>query len=519
MRYHIYTDARRTTGEVAAADTVAFYTDAGCTTLATLYSAISGGTTLDNPYTVPSSGIISVYVTQERLYVIPEGDDTGRLIYAANPATSTINVRDYGATGDGTTDDTAAFQAAIDACEAQYLDFGALGNKGHPVLYIPPGIYLVDGFEIDFTGFKCEGAGSYQTILKIATGGTGFRFGGPFDSTPAHNYVGSGYSQGWEVSGLTLSRAGTCSYTSIDTYTETGIRDNGAGTATLRDVRFYDLQYGFASPYGCDYQWVYGCDFNRCDVGIYYGPGCQQVNHFGTTFCVNHRDLVLEWSMHANFYGCTHNEFKDRAIDIKIPAISEFGIDITGIGLAWAQELCLTWHGLWMETGAGWGTSWAPEEFIRIGTEADHTAGRYLRNVRFHDTYVCAGTGTMGTPTNPAFLRCEGGSEVLIDHIEVEGNYIDHIVAHPVDHYPTVTVNDYDQIDGYDPIDTFEYGSGGMRETDSFTGNRQGAGATAPVTGVWGQGDVYWNTGAVHGGYAGWIYTDEGWQTFGVITS
>lgn len=44
------------------------------------------------------------------------------------------NVKGYGATGDGTTDDTAAIQAAVDAC----------GQAGGGVVFFPPGNYKVD---------------------------------------------------------------------------------------------------------------------------------------------------------------------------------------------------------------------------------------------------------------------------------------------------------------------------------------------------------------------------------------
>lgn len=46
-----------------------------------------------------------------------------------------FNVRDYGATGDGTTDDTAAVQAAVTAC----------GNAGGGTVYCPPGNYYFAG--------------------------------------------------------------------------------------------------------------------------------------------------------------------------------------------------------------------------------------------------------------------------------------------------------------------------------------------------------------------------------------
>jgi hypothetical protein len=94
------------------------------------------------------------------------------------------NVRDLGAVGDGTTDDTKALQAAIDATPA-----GAV--------YLPPGRYLVSDFiRITRSGVVLRGAGPEQSILwfprgldaihprarKTATGGpaSGYSFDGAF---------------------------------------------------------------------------------------------------------------------------------------------------------------------------------------------------------------------------------------------------------------------------------------------------------------------------------------------------
>jgi hypothetical protein len=94
------------------------------------------------------------------------------------------NVRDFGAVGDGTTDDTRAIQAALDATPA-----GAV--------YLPPGRYLVSDFiRITRSGVVLRGAGPEQSILwfprgldaihprarKTATGGpaSGYSFDGAF---------------------------------------------------------------------------------------------------------------------------------------------------------------------------------------------------------------------------------------------------------------------------------------------------------------------------------------------------
>jgi len=81
---------------------------------------------------------------------------------APDPGTATkTNVRDFGAVGDGTTDDTKALQAAIDATPA-----GAV--------YLPPGRYLVsDYLRITRSGVVLRGAGPEQsTPLRFPAAST-----------------------------------------------------------------------------------------------------------------------------------------------------------------------------------------------------------------------------------------------------------------------------------------------------------------------------------------------------------
>jgi hypothetical protein len=62
-----------------------------------------------------------------------------------------INVKDYGACGDGSTDDTAAVQQAIDAAAER-----------QETVYLPAGIYPVSGLRIhDYTGIKGDAGWSY----------------------------------------------------------------------------------------------------------------------------------------------------------------------------------------------------------------------------------------------------------------------------------------------------------------------------------------------------------------------
>ena len=84
---------------------------------------------------------------------------------------SPVNVKDFGAVGDGVTDDTAAIQAATLACET--------AKKG---LFFPSGTYLVSDTIICKTNWHGENSTNYWqgdetgTIIKTTGAGTGARW-------------------------------------------------------------------------------------------------------------------------------------------------------------------------------------------------------------------------------------------------------------------------------------------------------------------------------------------------------
>jgi Pectate lyase superfamily protein len=69
----------------------------------------------------------------------------------------TVSVKDFGAVGDGVTDDSAAFAAAIAASKN---------------IFIPEGTYLVDTVLVTGDGYNIQGASPTSTIIKARTSAT-----------------------------------------------------------------------------------------------------------------------------------------------------------------------------------------------------------------------------------------------------------------------------------------------------------------------------------------------------------
>jgi hypothetical protein len=73
-----------------------------------------------------------------------------------------LNVKDFGVVGDGVTDDTVAFQAALDATVNMTTGFAGTGRT----LIVPNGVYLVGDLAIRWTGTRLVGESKYGTLLK-----------------------------------------------------------------------------------------------------------------------------------------------------------------------------------------------------------------------------------------------------------------------------------------------------------------------------------------------------------------
>jgi hypothetical protein len=92
------------------------------------------------------------------------------------PIGAMVSVREFGAVGDGVTDDTAALQRALQSGRETSRDF-----FGQPsVLHFPPGTYLVrDTLAWDGCCLTLQGSGSLVTRIRLAAAAPGFGAGAP----------------------------------------------------------------------------------------------------------------------------------------------------------------------------------------------------------------------------------------------------------------------------------------------------------------------------------------------------
>ena len=495
-RYHGI--IRAFAGSGLASTSVYVYSNAAGSTLASIYNA--GGSGIGNPTTTSDRGAIDVYSPRAALWYKVSGDTVVQPL-PRHGAEITFNVMDYGATGDGATNDTAAFQAAFDAIEALGVSGGLGEPYGRPGLYIPAGLYVVDGFEINFRNLVIKGAGSKNTQIKL-TGATPFLTFGTYDSTPAGAHIGE--AQGSNLSGFEITTTGTWGYASLDSQTRVGIRDNGSGWMRLEDVHFLGLKYGLYAPYGHDYCWYYDCDFTCCLIAAYYGPGSQQINHFGTSFAINDQSMVIEHAFQGNLWGCTFNEPRARDLNFGSPDTLHSGAATTNLPLA--KELNWQVNGCWFETGAGWGAGWAPTEHILVG---DHDETNVVRGIHIYNTCLVSGTTGMGEHAGGvvyAFLNADKGHDIDIDRIQVSGTYIEAIVTGATSSNPRISVKDYNLMDGFEPgpaiFDPWEAGETQFhqwRETSgtypSTTQSGSGAVVVAEARGNTGAGSRLWHSG------------------------
>ena len=235
-----------------------------------------------------------------------------------------VNVNDFGAKGDGVTDNTEAFKRAIKAC------------KKNTALLIPAGVYMIaDTICINKSGIAIRGSGKDKTTIFIKNGLE--------QLYPKYNKLGYHNQTPWSWGGSMISFTGNISDIGIENLSIRFPDSLYAGH------NFHERAYnaiGFSN--GAHDGWVRNVDIIGADVGIWIEKSANHITAEDWTLQMGPERAAQDLSGHhgVNIYG-GHNllqYFEIRAIyqhDLSVESDSSvYNIFRCGKG----KDLCIDHH-------------------------------------------------------------------------------------------------------------------------------------------------------------------------------
>ncbi len=441
--YRYYGIIRAFTGGALASQSVYVYDDAAGTSLADLFD--SSGSGIANPTTTNSRGAIDIYSPRGALWYKVAGDTAVQPLPRMGVG-GVINVKDYGALGDGVTDDTAAFNAAIEAALAYATYSGSGSAYSRPIIYVPSGKYVV-GALTPITaggGVTIRGDGKWATELRLKSGETGPIFAqGAYTATPSSWWSTGSATDGANVTyeGFNIIDPDGDNYPSAGSRDSTAFADYGCGTVMMRDVLVRGFQYGFLGAWGSDYDTFSDVEFYRCDVCIYLGPHSQQVTIDRCWFTAGVEHIVLDSAGHVVITNCVFNNPMTRDVTFESNSTNRMGVTVSGSGGPTPYGYILI-ENCWYETGNAWSDvykdMWDPHELIYITSDVAATYPYHRFVVRggyivdgYNETYQAArARDSNGYPeVMYAFLRVHSGTNIRIEDLVAHGAHINAWVA------------------------------------------------------------------------------------------
>ena len=237
---------------------------------------------------IPTSGDAS------GVLVTPNGGTTARAL--GEHLAALVNVRDFGATGDGVTDDSSAFQTAISAAQI----------RSAPV-YVPasPNAYLLGStLVVDGVSMIGDGVGS---ILKLSlASGSGVQLAGRGSRLVGLRLLGSG-ANGWPTSAADVDLSGV----TLDGVSVAA----GASDAVLHQVEVAACETGVAVNGALAA--VFDSSLMFCRNGMQFRAGAEGAA------------LVA----HSKLHACSSGLNADPSADVSVVTLQGGEVSACGLGL------------------------------------------------------------------------------------------------------------------------------------------------------------------------------------------
>lgn len=216
--------------------------------------------------------------------------------------TSIVNVKDYGAVGTNSSDDTSAVQAAINAA----LAISPSGSTGSgTMIWFPPGTYLVDDLTIADVSITLvmQGAGVNSTTIKYVGNGTAIGvadlFGGSFSDFKLKTATGLiGFEFAGSTSGSHNSQL-TFKNVQVEGFSTAGILSGSANLSCGSEMLFLNCvftqnQIGVHINNGNALCFTFvQCAFSESAFGITADQG-NVINVFGASCANNDVDVLID---------------------------------------------------------------------------------------------------------------------------------------------------------------------------------------------------------------------------------
>lgn len=201
-----------------------------------------------------------------------------------------INAKEFGARGDGTTDDTAALQAFITYCIVN-------SKRG----FIPAGTYKISS-TLNFTyrpGWWIEGAGGEVTFIKQATDNIAIFNLGSDTASLMHDFRISGLSFGYSNTLQTGNTSAACILISQ-------MIQEGAMTDLSFDSGYVGIKVasGVGGPWGMTFDDLrFGANLTGCAIDMTGALNAVPNNHFGRMF-VTATNMTTDVFKNMRGYNC-----------------------------------------------------------------------------------------------------------------------------------------------------------------------------------------------------------------------